>query len=59
MKKQNLCQYMGTNAFRGSGQESGSTKMLTVCTKAMMVTIATKWTLDTFKSTHQHDTENN
>ena len=26
---------------------------------AMMVTIATKWTLDIFKSTHQHDTENN
>ena len=26
--------------------------------KATMVTIATKWTLDTFKSTHQHDSEN-
>lgn len=59
MKKQNLCQQWGTNALRGRGRESRGTKMLTVCTKTMMVTIATKRTLDIFKSTHQHDTENN
>lgn len=59
MKKQNLCQQWGTNTLRGSERVSRSTKLMTVCTKAMMVPIATKWTLDIFKSTHQHDSENN